>query len=60
MPIFWVFKTDVFVVKKGLFAIKKRQKSFFHDLFLRSMTWEYRKFKGVTGGYMGLQGFLRG
>ena len=34
----------------------KRRKSFFHDLFLRSMTWEYRGLKEVTGGYKGLQG----
>ena len=33
----------------------KRQKSFFHDLFLRSMTWEYRGIRRVTGGYKGLQ-----
>ena len=34
----------------------KRLKSFFHDLFSRSMTWEYRGLLGVTGGYKGLQG----
>ena len=34
---------------------KNRRKSFFYDFFLRSMTWEYRKLKGVTGGYRGLQ-----
>ena len=34
----------------------KRQKPFFHDLFLRSMTWEYRRLEGVTGCYRGLQG----
>ena len=33
----------------------KRRKSFFHDLFSRSMTWEYRGLQGVTGGYKGLQ-----
>ena len=38
----------------------KRQKSFFHDLFLRSMTWEYRRLEGVTGCYRGLQGFTGG
>ena len=38
----------------------KRRKSFFHDLFLRSMTWEYRGLKEVTGGYRGLQGVTRG
>ena len=32
------------------------QLSFFHDLFSRSMTWEYRGLQGVTGGYKGEQG----
>ena len=27
-----------------------------HDLFSRSMTWEYMGLPGVTGGYKGLQG----
>ena len=37
----------------------KRRKSFFHDLFLRSVTWEYTRLQGVTGvtgGYKGFQG----
>ena len=34
----------------------KRRKSFFHDLFSRSMTSEYTGLQGVTGGYKGLQG----
>ena len=38
----------------------KRRKSFFHDLFSRSMTWEYRGLQGVTGGYKLLQGVTRG
>ena len=40
----------------------KRRKSFFHDLFLRSMTWEYRELQRVNGGggYRGLQGVTRG
>ena len=41
----------------------KRKKGFFHDLFLRPMTWEYRGLEGVTGcyrGYKGLQGVSRG
>ena len=41
----------------------KRQKSFFNDLFLRSMTWEYTGLQGVTGGVTrgckGLQGVTR-
>ena len=60
MPILWVFESDVFFVQKGLFAIKKRPKPFFHDLFSRSMTWEYRGLQGVTGGYKGLQGVTGG
>ena len=38
----------------------KRRKSFFHDLFSRSITWEYRGLQGVTGGYKGLQGVTGG
>ena len=53
------FETDVFVVQKGLFVIKLR-KSFFQDLFSRSMTWEFKRLQGVTRGYKRLQGFTRG
>ena len=60
MPILSVFQTDVFLVKKGFFCYIKRRKSFFHDLFSRSMTWEYRGLQGVTGGYKGLQGVRGG
>ena len=38
----------------------KRRKSFFHDLPLGSMTWEYRGLQGVTGGDKGLQGVTGG
>ena len=38
----------------------EHQKSFFHDLFSRSITWKYRGLQGVTGGYRGLQGITRG
>ena len=38
----------------------KRRKSFFGDLFSRSMTWEYRGLQGVTEGYKRLQGVKRG
>ena len=61
MPILWVFETDVFFVQKGLYI--KRRKSFFHDVFSRSMTWEYTGLQGVTRGYKGyrgLQGVTRG
>ena len=45
MPILWVFETDVFVVHKGLFAIKNVENRFFTIYF-----------HGNTGGYKGLQG----
>ena len=38
----------------------KPRKSFVHDLFSRSMTWEYMGLQGVTGGYKGLQGVSSG
>ena len=38
----------------------KSRKSFFHHLFSRSMTREYRGLQGVTGGYKGLQGVTGG
>ena len=38
----------------------KRRKSFFHDFFSRSMTWEYRGLLGLTGVYKGLQEVTRG
>ena len=38
----------------------KRRKSFFQDLFSRSMKWEYRELQGVTGDYKGLDGVIRG
>ena len=60
MPILCVFETDVFVIQKGLFPIKKRPISFFHDLFSRFMIWEYKGLQGVTGGYKGLQGVTGG
>ena len=60
MPILWVFETDVFFCSERLVCYIKRRKSFFHDLFSRSMTWEYRGLQGVTGGYKGLQGVTRG
>ena len=43
-------------VKKGYKGLKwniKRRKSFFHDLFSRSMTWEYWGLQRVTGAYKG-------
>ena len=38
----------------------KRSKIVFHDLFSRSITWEYRGLQGVTWGYKGLQGVTGG
>ena len=38
----------------------KCRKSFLHDLFSLSMTWEYQGLQGVTGGYKGLQGGYKG
>ena len=60
MPILWVFETVFFCCSERLVCYIKRRKSFFHDLFLRSMTWEYRRLQGVTGGYKGLQGVTVG
>ena len=60
MPILWVFHTEDFFCSERLVCYIKRRKSFFHDLFSRSMTWEYRGLQGVTRGYMGLQGVTRG
>ena len=60
MPILWVFKTEVFFCSERLVCYIKRRKSFFHDLFSRSMTWEYRGLQGVTMSYRGLQVVTRG
>ena len=67
-----VFKTDVFVVQKGLFATLNVQNRFFtiyfHDLWhettggykglqgIQGVTGGYKGLQGVTGGYKGLQG----
>ena len=55
MPILWVFKNRCFCCSERLVCYIKRRKSFFHDLFSRSMTWEYRGLQGVTGSYKTLQ-----
>ena len=49
-----------FCCSERLVCYTKRRKSFFHDLFSRSMTWEYRGLSGVPGGYKGLQGGNKG
>ena len=56
MPILWVFEGDVFVVQKGLFAIKNVENSFFTIYF----TIYDMGIHGVTSGYRGLQGVTRG
>ena len=40
----------MFFCSDRLVCYIKRGKSFFHGLFSRSMTWEYRELQGVTGG----------
>ena len=60
MPILWVFESDVIFCSERLVCYIKRRKSFFHDLFPQSKTWEYRGLQRVTGGYKGLQGITRG
>ena len=50
----------MFFCSERLVCYIKRRKSFFHDLFSRSMTWEYRGLQGVTGGNKGLQGVTGG
>ena len=63
MLILWVFETDVFSCSERLVCYIKSPKSVFHDLFSRSMKWEYRRLQGVTkgsGGYKGLQGVTWG
>ena len=54
------FLKAIFPFSERLDWYLKRLKSFFHDLFSRSMTWEYRGIQGVTGGYKGLQGVTGG
>ena len=63
MSILWVFKTDVFVVQKGLFAIYNVENRFFTIYFrdlLHRNTGGYKGLLGVTMGYRGLQGVTRG
>ena len=54
------FLNGCFHCPERLVCYIKRRKSFFHDLFSRSMTWEYRGLQGVTGGYKRLQGVTGG
>ena len=60
MLILWVFETHVFSCSERLVCYIKSPTSVFHDLFSRSMKWEYRRLQGVTKGYKGLQGVTGG
>ena len=59
MPILGFLK-PMFSLSRKACLLYKRSKIVFHDLFSRSITWEYRGLQGVTGGYKGLQGVTRG
>ena len=50
----------MFFCSERLVCYIKRRNSFFHDLFSRSMTWEYTGLQVITGGYKGLQGVTGG
>ena len=67
MPVLWVFEADVFIVQKGLFAIKKHRQSFFSQFIFTSyymgiqdVTRGYREIQRAARGYRGLQGVTRG
>ena len=59
MPILGFLKAMLSLSRKAC-LLYKRSKIVFHDLFSRSITWEYRGLQGVTGGYKGLQGVTGG
>ena len=50
----------MFSLFRKAFCYIKLGKRFFHDLFWRSMTWEYWGLQGVTGDNKGLQGVTGG
>ena len=57
------FSNRCFFLFRKACLLYKTSKIVFHDLFSRSMTWEYPGYKGlegVTRGYKGLQGVSRG
>ena len=58
MPILGFLK-PMFSLSRKACLLYKRSKIVFHDLFSRSITWEYRGLQGVTWGYKGLQGVTR-
>ena len=59
MPILGFLK-PMFSSSRKACLLYKRSKIVFHDLFSRSITWEYRGLQGVTWGYKGLQAVTRG
>ena len=54
MPILGFLKR-MFLLSRKACLLYKRSKIVFHDLFSRSITWEYSGLQGVTWGYKGLQ-----
>ena len=50
----------MFLLFRKAFLPYKTSTSLFHDLFSRSITWEYGGLQGVTGGYKGLHGVTGG
>ena len=54
MPILCVLK-PMFLLFRKASLLYKTSKIVFHNLFSRSMTWEYRGLQGLTGSYKGLQ-----
>ena len=59
MPIFGFFK-PMLSLSERLICYVKGRRSFFHDLFSGTITWEYRGLQGVTRGYKRLQGVTGG
>ena len=60
---FWGFWNRYFHCPERFVCYIKGRRSFFHDLFSRSITWESRGYmglQGVTRGYMRLQGVTGG
>ena len=53
------FKNRCFRYSERLVWYTKRRKSYFYDLFSRSMIWEYTGLQGVTGGYRDYEGLHR-
>ena len=54
------FRNQSFRCSETRVCYIKRRKSYFNDLFSRSMRWEYWGLQGVKGAYTGLQGVTGG